>query len=185
MHELILGGQKSGKSRCAEQRAGAWLQQPGNSCVLLVTALGHDEEMRERIRRHRDDRSLRLPALRTDEVPRELPLAIASQSSPDRLLVVDCLTLWLTNLLMPMHGSALSAGAWASKHDELCEALVSAPGPVLMISNEISLGLTPMGREARHFVDELGLLHQTLASLCSRVTLMVAGLEMALKRGSV
>jgi adenosylcobinamide kinase/adenosylcobinamide-phosphate guanylyltransferase len=181
MHELILGGQKSGKSRCAEQRAAAWLAAPGRSALLLASALADDDEMRERIARHRADRALRVPGLVTEEVPRALAEAIRLHASPQRLLVVDCLTLWLTNLLMPLEGPALQPEAWAGERVALHEALRDAPGPVVLVSNEIGLGLSPMSREARRFVDELGALHQTLAARCARVTLMVAGLEWPLK----
>jgi adenosylcobinamide kinase / adenosylcobinamide-phosphate guanylyltransferase len=180
-HELILGGQRSGKSRCAEARAAAWLAHPGRSAVLLATALTGDDEMRARIERHRVDRARRVPALSTIEEPRELSRALRQHSAPQRLVVVDCLTLWLTNLLMPLHGDALDEAHLASATAALCEALRVAPGPVLLVSNEIGLGLTPMTAPLRRFVDELGRLHQRVARVCERVTLMVAGLELPVK----
>ena len=186
-HELILGGQRSGKSRCAESRAAAWLAQPGHSAVLVATALAGDEEMGARIARHRSDRAQRVPGLATLEVPLHLPQAIRLQAAPGRLVVVDCLTLWLTNLMLPLHGEALADAALASVCDALCDALAdinaTANGPVLLVSNEIGLGLTPMTREARRFVDELGRLHQAVAAACGWVTLMVAGIEVPVKRG--
>ncbi len=185
MHSLILGGQKSGKSRVAEARASAWLATPGHSALLLATALAGDDEMRSRIERHQRDRAQRAPALVALEVPRSLPEAIGQHSTPHRLLVVDCLTLWLTNLLMPMHGPALDAAAWsrqeAAASEALCEALRRANGPVLMVGNEIGQGVSPLSREARAFVDALGGLHQRVAALCSRVTLMLAGIEVPVK----
>lgn len=182
-HQLILGGQRSGKSRCAELRAGAWLGTAGHSALLLATATAGDVEMDARIARHRVDRALRVPGLATHEVPIELAGAIATHSAPQRLLVVDCLTLWLTNLLMPLHGEALAAAALAQAVDALAAALAGARGPVLFVSNEIGLGLVPMSREARRFVDELGRLHQRMAVICEHVTLMVAGLELQVKPG--
>ena len=182
MRELILGGQRSGKSRCAEQRVAGWLAQPGHEAMLLATALPGDAEMRARIAQHRSDRAERLPGLRTDEVPRELAQALFRHSAPQRLLVVDCLSLWLTNLLMPLHGEALDSAAWAPKRSALCHALEAACGPVVLVSNEIGMGLSPVSPEARHFVDELGRLHQAVAGLCPRVTLMVAGIEVPVKR---
>lgn len=177
--ELILGGQRSGKSRCAEARARAWLQDgAGREAVLVATALPHDDEMRERIARHRAGRT---PGLATEEVPRALPDALHRLGAPHRLVVVDCLTLWLTNLLMPLKGPAMNDGAWHTHRDALCDALARAPGPVVLVSNEIGLGLSPMSTEARRFVDELGRLHQAVASRAGRVTLMVAGLEMPVK----
>jgi adenosylcobinamide kinase/adenosylcobinamide-phosphate guanylyltransferase len=181
-HELILGGQRSGKSRCAESRASAWLAHPGRSAVLIATALPGDGEMRARIAQHRADRAQRVPALLTVEEPRELARALRQQSAPSRLVVIDCLTLWLTNLLMPMHGDALGDAELASVMAELDEALRRAPGPVLLVSNEIGLGLAPLSAPARRFVDELGRLHQLVAQSCERVTLMVAGIEMPIKR---
>ena len=181
MSELILGGQRSGKSRCAERRAQAWLAIPGHSATLLVTALAGDGEMRERIERHRLDRAARLPTLDIDEVPFDLAEAISQHSAPNRMVLVDCLTLWLTNLSMPLSGQALDDATRAAMRDALGEAVARAPGPVLLVSNEIGLGVTPMSPEARRFVDELGHLHQALAARCDRVTLMVAGIEVAVK----
>ena len=181
-HEFILGGQRSGKSRCAESRAAAWLAQPGHSAVLLATAQAGDAEMAARIAQHRADRARRVPLLRTVEEPRELASALRQHSVPSCLVVVDCLTLWLTNLLMPMHGAALDEAGLVSATSALSDALQSVPGPVLLVSNEIGLGLTPLGHDARRFVDELGRLHQLVAQSCERVTLMVAGIEMPVKR---
>ena len=183
VHELILGGQRSGKSRCAEARASAWLAQPGRTAVLLATALAGDDEMRARIAQHRADRSQRMAGLATVEVPRDLAAALLANTAPHRLVLVDCLSLWLTNLLMPIEGPALDDAALAVARDALCDALTAASGPMVLVSNEIGLGITPMTREARRFVDELGRLHQAVAAVCTRVTLMVAGIETPLKRG--
>jgi adenosylcobinamide kinase / adenosylcobinamide-phosphate guanylyltransferase len=181
-HELILGGQRSGKSRCAESRAADWLEQPGRSAVLLATALAGDDEMRARITRHQADRARRVPALMTVEEPRDLARAVRQHSAPSRLVVIDCLTLWLTNLLMPMQGDALDDVALEAATAALCESLRRAPGPVLLVSNEIGLGLSSMSPSARRFVDELGRLHQLVAQECERVSLMVAGIELPVKR---
>jgi adenosylcobinamide kinase/adenosylcobinamide-phosphate guanylyltransferase len=180
--ELILGGQRSGKSRCAERRAAAWLATEGHEALLLATGRADDDEMRERIARHRADR---LPGLAVEEVPQELPAALRQFSSPRRLLVVDCLTLWLINLLMPMTGAALDDVAWHARCAELCAAIDTAAGPVVLVSNEIGLGVSPLSREARRFIDELGRLHQAVAARCECVTLLVAGIEMPVKRGNV
>lgn len=183
MHELILGGQKSGKSRCAEQRAADWLAAgPSREAWLVATALAGDGEMAERIARHQAERARRVPQLQTLEEPHALPEALAEHSAPSRLLVVDCLTLWLTQLRLPLTGSALPESEWLARQAALCDALRAAPGPVVLVSNEIALGLAPMGREARRFVDALGVLHQRVAAACERVTLMVAGIEMPVKR---
>lgn len=182
-HELLLGGQKSGKSRTAEARAAAWLARgEGREALLLATALAGDDEMRLRIERHRLDRARRVPALATLEVSTALGAALRQHSTPQRLIVIDCLTLWLTQLLMPLHGPAPSADDVAAQVDQLCDALPAAPGPVVLVSNEISLGVAPLGRETRAFLDALGGLHQRVAALCPHVTLMVAGLELPVKR---
>jgi len=182
-HELILGGQKSGKSRCAEGRAAAWLAAaPGRSAVLLATALAGDDEMRQRIARHRAERAARVPSMSTVEVPRALAQAVREHGVADRLLVVDCLTLWLTQCLMPLQGPGVTDGELQTLVDGLRDAVRQSPGPVVCVSNEIGLGLSPMTRETRRFVDELGRLHQALAADCAQVTLMVAGIEWPLKR---
>lgn len=179
--ELVLGGQRSGKSRCAEARAAAWLARPGTSAVLIATALAGDDEMRERIDRHRADRAVRVPALRTVEEPLRLAEALRRQSAPQQLIVVDCLSLWLTNLLMPIEGEGLDDAAWAEALRQLCSALADAAGPVVLVSNEIGFGVVPLGRDVRRYVDELGRLHQAVAATCATVTLMVAGLAVPVK----
>jgi adenosylcobinamide kinase/adenosylcobinamide-phosphate guanylyltransferase len=175
VRELILGGQRSGKSAAAERRAAAWLQRAGAEATLIATALAGDAEMRARIARHRADRVARVPAMRTVEAPTALPEALLASSRADRLVVIDCLTLWLTNLLMPLAGPALEPQAWSRLQDELLHALRAAPGPWVIVSNEIGLGLTPLSSEARRYVDALGQLHQRVAAISDRVTLMVAG----------
>lgn len=181
-HELILGGQRSGKSRCAEARAVAWLARPGQSALLLATALALDDEMRARIDRHRADRAGHVPGLATLEVPFDLAGALREHSAAHRLVLIDCLTLWWTNLVMPVSGVALAAAHWADARESLCAALRAANGPVLLVSNEIGLGVSPMSPEARGFVDGLGWLHQSVAAACANVTLMVAGIEVPVKR---
>ncbi|MEP7103058.1 MAG: bifunctional adenosylcobinamide kinase/adenosylcobinamide-phosphate guanylyltransferase [Burkholderiales bacterium] len=187
-HELILGGQRSGKSRCAEARAAAWLahgpENSGHAAVLLATALAGDDEMRARIARHQADRTQRVAGLASVEVPRELAAALRAETAPHRLVLVDCLSLWLTNLLMPIDGEPLGDDALAEARDDLCDALAAASGPIVLVSNEIGLGITPLTREARRFVDDLGRLHQVVAATCANVTLMVAGIEMPVKRGA-
>jgi len=180
MHELILGGQRSGKSRTAQARAARWLaQSPSHEALLLATALAGDEEMAARIARHRADRAHALPRLQCLEVPIALPEALQAHGAPHRLLLVDCLTLWMTNLLLPLPGAPVHDAAAAQQR--LLQALQAAPGPVVLVSNEIGLGVSPLAPEARAFVDALGRLHQALAAACGRVTLLVAGLELPVK----
>ena len=215
--ELILGGQKSGKSRRAEMLARDWLAQSAtHRAVLIATAQAWDDEMRERIARHQLDRAVRVPGMTTVEEPLALAQKIAQHSRADTLVVVDCLTLWLTNWLMPAsphpsplpvgegtgcatlvveagagaecsHSLGERAGVRAPGLDEqstaLQEALRSAAGPIVLVSNEIGLGVIPMGAEVRSFVDALGTLNQNVAVQCQRVTLMAAGLPLTLKAG--
>lgn len=192
-HELILGGARSGKSRAAEARASRWLATPGQQALLLATALPGDDEMAARIARHQADRAARVPALGTLEVAMPgqpgLAAALALHSAPHRLLVVDCLTLWLTQQALPLSGPSAgpfagpppTAAAVQAACDALVAALRASPGPVLLVSNEIGLGVLPLGRETRAFVDALGWLHQAVAAACERVTLVVAGCELNMK----
>ncbi|MDR0261090.1 MAG: bifunctional adenosylcobinamide kinase/adenosylcobinamide-phosphate guanylyltransferase [Comamonas sp.] len=180
---LLLGGQKSGKSRQAELLARAWLQaDAGRSASLIATGTAYDAEMEQRIARHQHDRRERVPQLATLEAPRDVAQLLQAHSRPAHLLVVDCLTLWLTNWLMPMEPPATPpAQAWQVQCDAFIEALQAAPGPIILVSNEIGLGVIPMGREVRAFVDALGLLNQQAAAACNRVQLMAAGLPLQMK----
>ena len=188
--ELILGGQKSGKSRRAELLARQWLDaDPSHRAVMIATAQPWDDEMRQRIARHQADRAERVPGMTTLEEPLALAQAIEQHSRPDTLVVVDCLTLWLTNLLMPAESSETPVfeSKQAVAHAErarvalLLVAIQNAAGPVVIVGNEIGLGVIPMGREVRAFVDALGRLNQDVAAACQRVTLMAAGLPLTLK----
>jgi adenosylcobinamide kinase/adenosylcobinamide-phosphate guanylyltransferase len=182
--ELILGGQKSGKSRRAELLASRWLAtHPTHQAVLVATAQPWDEEMRQRISRHQRDRAERVPGMRTVEEPLNLAEAIGQHSSPDTLLVVDCLTLWLTNCLMPVDFEYKRSAV----HEEqgrvamLIGAIAQAAGPLVLVGNEIGLGVIPLRAQVRAFVDALGVLNQQVAAQCERVTLMAAGLPLTLK----
>ena len=184
--ELILGGQKSGKSRRAQDLAEAWLAAgDGRGSSLIATAMATDDEMRVRIARHQADRARQLPQMVTVEEPLALPECIVRHSRPDTLVVVDCLTLWLTNLIWPGHRSLLPAGQeppdTVRTLDALLDAVCGAPGPLVLVSNEIGLGVIPMGREVRQFVDSLGILNQRVGGVCARVTWMAAGLPLFLK----
>lgn len=180
--ELILGGQKSGKSRRAETLAHLWLSDaPNRRAALIATGQPWDEEMRERIARHQRERAERVPGLITLEEPLQLGATVLRHSTADTLLVVDCLTLWLTNWMMPASGEAALTSALETAVGDLCEAVARAPGPVVLVGNEIGLGVIPLGREVRAFVDTLGRLNQRMAQVCSRVTLMAAGLPLTLK----
>ncbi|PKO60655.1 MAG: adenosylcobinamide-phosphate guanylyltransferase [Betaproteobacteria bacterium HGW-Betaproteobacteria-18] len=191
--ELILGGQKSGKSRRAEALAQSWLKQSGSHrAVLIATAYAGDDEMRQRIAHHQSDRAQRVPGMTTVEEPLHLAQALTRHSRPDTLIVVDCLTLWLTNWLMPVElatvreTSELAASqsperAYQAQQAMLFDVIKTTPGPLVLVGNEIGLGVIPLGREVRAFVDALGLFNQSVAQICQRVTLMAAGLPLTLK----
>lgn len=181
--EFILGGQRSGKSRRAETLARQWLDAvPNRHAVMIATAQAWDEEMRERIARHKADRAERVPGMVTLEEPRDLAEGLRRSSDAHTLVVIDCLTLWLTHLMMPADSDqALGETAVIAEGEALCQAIAAAPGPVVVVGNEIGLGVIPMGREVRQFVDALGRLNQSVATACERVTLMAAGLPLTLK----
>ena len=192
--ELILGGQRSGKSRRAELLARDWLaQSPSHQAVMIATAKAWDDEMVERIARHQQDRAERVPGMTSVEEPIALAEAIQTHSKVQTLVVVDCLTLWLTNLLMP-HDAVKNVKNGSEKvfnmppgqqirvqSATLLIAIKNVPGPVILVGNEIGLGVIPMGRETRDFVDALGRLNQEVAAACERVTFMAAGLPLTLK----
>ncbi|MAR89944.1 MAG: bifunctional adenosylcobinamide kinase/adenosylcobinamide-phosphate guanylyltransferase [Pseudomonadales bacterium] len=169
MIELILGGARSGKSRLAEQRAGAADKQ----VVYIATAQARDPEMAQRIQHHQGRRSGNWLTL---EEPVALAKILRQQDAAGRLLLVDCLTLWLSNLLSLEPGPQFD-----QQRTDLLETLPRLQADVILVSNETGLGVVPTGELTRRFVDESGWLHQTLASLAQRVTLVVAGLPMALK----
>ena len=184
--ELILGGQKSGKSRRAEALAAQWLAaHPAHRALLIATAEAHDEEMLQRIARHQSDRAARVPRIQTLEEPRDLARVLVQRGAPDTLIVVDCLTLWLTHWMFGFDENLMQKEApahdWPAQAALFFEALAKTPGPVVLVGNEIGLGVIPLGSRVRAFVDALGLLNQQAAQACARATLMVSGLPLTLK----
>jgi adenosylcobinamide kinase/adenosylcobinamide-phosphate guanylyltransferase len=171
-HHLIVGGQRSGKSRQAERLAQAWLSAaPGRAVMVVATARADDDEMRARIHRHRADRPV---AFATLEAPLHLSLALRQADGPGRLLLVDCLTLWLTNWLFPADGLG-DLAAWRAERDAMLAVLPTLHATVVFVSNEVGWGVVPISREVRDFVDELGWVNQAVAQQCGQLTLMVAG----------
>ena len=169
MKQLILGGVRSGKSRLAEQRARASTRQ----VIYVATAIdAGDAEMAARIRRHRTRRPREWI---TVEEPFALGRVLRANASPDRCLLVECLTLWLTNLL------SARPERFDDEHRSLCAAVAELNSTLILVSNETGLGVVPLGELSRRFLDASGELHQTLATLCDRVTLTVAGLPLELK----
>lgn len=166
--ELILGGVRSGKSAYAEAQA----QASRLAVHVIATATAGDAEMAARIAAHR----ARRPAdWVTHEVETALAQALELAAAPDRCLLVDCLGLWVSNLLHA--GDA----AFAVERAALLDRLPALPGRVLLVSNEVGWGLVPTNALARRFADELGWLNQAVAQRCGRVVLLAAGLPLVLK----
>lgn len=169
MKELILGGVRSGKSRLAEQSARA----SGLHVVYIATAIAAgDAELEERIRQHQ---ARRPESWAVVEEPLALGQALRTHASAQRCLVVECLTLWLTNLLCDAPDS------FERERLSLLETLPALSGDLILVSNETGLGVVPLGALSRRFVDASGELHQRLAAMSDRVTLVVAGLGFPLK----
>ena len=184
-HELILGGAKSGKSRTAESRAARWLGEGGNRrAALVATALRgkvtSDVEMDRRIARHRADRAARLPQLQTVEAADALGGTLQGLSDPQLLIVVDCLTLWLTQILMPPPGRVASATRWHQERRPCCRPCARAPLPSCWCPTRSAWGAADVARGATSSTRWV-CCTQAVAGLCGRVTLMVAGCELSVK----
>lgn len=169
MLKLILGGARSGKSRLAEQYA----VDSALAVTYIATSEPLDGEMNARVQLHRARRPAEWALI---EEPLALARVLRETAAPERCLLVDCLTLWLTNLLMLDDPERLAA-----ERDALLECLPGLPGTLILVSNESGLGVVPMGELTRRYVDLAGLLHQAVAERCQRVVLTVAGLPLMLK----
>ena len=169
MHQLIIGGARSGKSRLAEKLA----TDSRLPVIYIATSQPLDGEMSERVAQHRQRRPVHWGLI---EEPVELAQVLRENAAPGRCLLVDCLTLWLTNLLMLEDAERL-----VHEREQLLETLASLPGEIIFVSNETGLGVVPLGELTRRYVDEAGWLHQALAERCQRVVLTVAGLPLTLK----
>lgn len=169
MLELILGGARSGKSRLAEKLA----SESELEVVYIATSQPLDGEMNVRVAQHRARRPAHWALV---EEPLALARVLREQAAPGRCLLVDCLTLWLTNLLMLDDPAHLQ-----DERDALLACVAQLPGRILLVSNETGLGVVPLGELTRRYVDEAGWLHQALAERSQRVVFTVAGLPMLLK----
>jgi adenosylcobinamide kinase/adenosylcobinamide-phosphate guanylyltransferase len=166
---LVLGGTRSGKSRYAEQLA----IDTDLEKVYIATASVQDEEMRARVAQHKQAR--KPDNWKTVEEPLALAAVLSQYASSKRVILVDCLTMWLMNLLMLDDDKPL-------RHEiNALLALSGLPGHIIFVSNEIGLGIIPMGELSRRYVDEAGDLHQKLAQKVNKVELIVAGLPQVLK----
>ncbi len=168
---LIIGGARSGKSRRALELAGQLSGQDSGHRVFIATAEPSDEELARRIERHRADRGTDFGTI---EAPVELVAALEGASASDCVVVIDCLTLWLSNLMHYEHDVGAHTAA-------LLRFLDAPPGPVILVSNEVGTGLVPTTALGRAFRDAQGSLNQAVAAVCQRVELMVAGLAVTVK----
>jgi len=172
---LIIGGCRSGKSRHALELAEG-LQ--ADNKLFIATCVPYDDEMKKRVERHQRDRS---DDWRTLESPLKLPEAIREYSLNNDVIIVDCLTLWITNLLMEADDP--DSVTTATRH--LQAALEKARCPVILVSNEVGAGIVPENRLARQFRDAAGQANQQMASCVDRVIWMVAGIPVTVKPGDM
>ncbi|MDT3670419.1 MAG: bifunctional adenosylcobinamide kinase/adenosylcobinamide-phosphate guanylyltransferase [Aromatoleum sp.] len=176
---LILGGARSGKSRLAETLA----RDSGLPVTVIATAEALDAEMAERIRRHREDRP---PAWRVVETPVALAPTLREEAHEGRCVIVDCVTLWLMNLMAGAEGLPAPLAAdhlprFLAERTALLDCVPQLPGPILLVANEVGLGLVPETPLGRLFRDEAGRMNQALAAVCEKVTFVAAGLPLRLK----
>ncbi len=169
MKTLVLGGVRCGKSRYAEDLA----TTHSGPVAVIVTAAAGDEEMADRIAAHRARRPKHWRVL---EEPVALGHAIFELARPGSVLIIDCLTLWLTNILMQSDAKLLQ-----QESDTLLDAVRSATGSVILVSNEVGSGIVPINELSRRFTDAAGSLHQRLAQACDQVVWMLAGIPLTVK----
>ncbi|MCV2401885.1 bifunctional adenosylcobinamide kinase/adenosylcobinamide-phosphate guanylyltransferase [Marinomonas sp. C2222] len=169
MKHLVLGGVRSGKSAFAQQEVAA----SGKNVSYIATSQIFDEEMANRVKLHQESRPADWNVI---EEPLELARVLNSLNDPQQAVIVECLTLWLTNLLCLEDEARLEIEKTA-----LLEVVSHFKGDLVLVSSEVGLGIMPMNSLARRFADEAGLLNQKLANLTNRVTLVAAGLPMSLK----
>ncbi len=169
MKQLILGGARSGKSRLAEQLTA----QYGDNIAYVATANRqfNDDEMDDRIAHHRRQRPKHWLTI---ETPLELSEQILRANQYD-CMMIDCLTLWLTNCLMA--GDSI----WQDQKQKFIDSVSQVSGNLIIVSNEVGMGIVPIDSLSRRFIDESGFLHQTLAQICDRVVFTAAGLPLVMK----
>jgi adenosylcobinamide kinase/adenosylcobinamide-phosphate guanylyltransferase len=177
---LVFGGARSGKSAYAERLA----RDTGSEVVYVATAQAGDAEMQARIAHHAERRP---NDWITVEETLALGAAVRRWSTAGRVVLIDCLTLWLSNLLFagdapyPEHGPIAPPPAFAEQRADFLAALAQAPGRIVLVSNEVGMGIVPQGAVSRWFVDEAGRLNQAVAALCEEVIFVAAGLPLRLK----
>lgn len=177
---IVLGGARSGKSSYAEKLA----IESGKEVVYIATARAGDGEMAKRIEQHRSNRPAHWTTI---EEPILIGAALDKWCAPHRLVLVDCLTLWLTNLIFSVDQDCPEVGVidlpalFYEQNDALIAALHDAKGDVVLVSNEVGLGIVPYGALSRCFADEAGRMNQAVAAACERALFVVAGMPLTLK----
>jgi adenosylcobinamide kinase/adenosylcobinamide-phosphate guanylyltransferase len=174
MKHLVLGGARSGKSTFARQTAEQRAADTGTKPIMIVTAQAFDDEMRARIAAHQAERR---DLWRTIEAPIDLPEAVDALE-PGDVAVIDCLTLWLSNLMLGDHD--IEAGV-----DDLCRSVQSTKAWLAIVSNEVGWGIVPDNALARRFRDDAGRLNQRMAEIADRVDLIVAGYAVTVKSNQI
>ena len=169
MIELVLGGARSGKSRYAEGVA----KSSNKPVIYIATSEVRDNEMAQRVAVHKAQRPAQWQVI---EEPFNLAQMLKDNSRTDNCILVDCLTLWLSNCLF-----SETPTSWDDYKKELLSTLAQLPGQVLLVSNEVGCGIVPMGEMSRKFVDQAGWLHQAIAAQVAKVTLVTAGIPMHIK----
>jgi adenosylcobinamide kinase / adenosylcobinamide-phosphate guanylyltransferase len=164
---LVLGGARSGKSRTALQLA----ESGSPERIYIATAQAFDDEMRKRIAQHQAERD---GSWRTVDAPLDLAQAVQAQTAPGKAVLVDCLTLWLSNIVLAEHDLARAA-------DRLVETVRDARGPLILVSNEVGQGIVPSTPLGRRFRDDQGRLNQRIAEVCDAVVFVAAGCPILLK----
>lgn len=167
---LVLGGTRSGKSSFAQSLA----EESDRQLVYIATAEAFDEEMTDRIARHQNDRGAEW---QTVEESLDLAAAVAAYSDPKTTILVDCLTIWLSNVMLANQDIAAAL-------DALTHTLANAPGLVILVSNEVGSGIVPESALGRQFRDQAGWMNQRIAAAADDVALITAGLPLWLKRRS-
>ena len=196
MIHLVLGGARSGKSRFAENWVAQMTASIPQACppVYIATAtIGNDDEMANRIARHQGDRKTSALAWITLETPLALAECLTRIDKANQVILVDCLTLYLTNHLLraslntkaetlrTMSATNLACHDWQTEKNHLLAVLPTLKSHVVLVSNEVGSGIVPMGELSREFVDQAGWLNQAISALADEVSLVVAGLPLMLK----
>ncbi|MET0987068.1 MAG: bifunctional adenosylcobinamide kinase/adenosylcobinamide-phosphate guanylyltransferase [Steroidobacteraceae bacterium] len=177
---LVLGGARSGKTRHALSLASTLASTRGANVVYVATAEALDEEMRDRIQHHREERPSQW---QTVEAPRQLGRALSGVPESS-IIVVDCLTLWLSNAVLQDFREAVPTSplpTWSSEREEFMGYLSRTQHAIVLVSNEVGGGIVPLAPVARRFQSEQGWLNQAMASVCEKVTLVVAGIPVTVK----